>query len=48
MAAFADAVVVGSALVKVIEAYGDSPELLERVGEYVASLKAGVERGASA
>jgi tryptophan synthase alpha chain len=45
VAAFADAVVVGSALVKVIEAYGSSPDLLDKVGQYVASLKAGVNRG---
>lgn len=46
VARFADAVVVGSALVKVVEAYADSPDLLDRIGEYVASLKAGVNRGA--
>ncbi|HKL48370.1 MAG TPA: tryptophan synthase subunit alpha [Desulfuromonadales bacterium] len=42
VARFADAVVVGSALVKIIEAYGHSPDMLEHVGEYVASLKAGI------
>ena len=36
---FADAVVVGSALVKVVAAYGASDELLARVGDFVRSLK---------
>ncbi len=36
---FADAVVVGSALVKVIAAYGASPELASRVGSLIRSLK---------
>jgi tryptophan synthase alpha chain len=39
---FADAVVVGSALVKVVEAYGTSPELAARVGAFVRSLKEGL------
>lgn len=39
---FADAVVVGSALVKVVEAYGASSELLPRVGSFVRSLKDGL------
>jgi tryptophan synthase alpha chain len=39
---FADAVVVGSALVKVVAAYGASPELVARVGAFVRSLKEGL------
>ncbi len=39
---FADAVVVGSALVKVVAAYGTSPELVARVGAFVRSLKEGL------
>lgn len=39
---FADAVVVGSALVKVIAAYGKSPELAAQVRAFVRSLKEGV------
>jgi len=42
IARFADAVVVGSALVKVIEAYGASPELIPQVKTFVASLKKGI------
>jgi len=41
---FADAVVVGSALVKVIAAYGKSPDLTAQVGRFVRSLKEGVKR----
>jgi len=37
--AFADAVVVGSALVKVVAAFGTSPELSAKVGDFVRSLK---------
>ena len=36
---WADAAVVGSALVKVIARYGESPDLAARVGEYVRWLK---------
>jgi len=46
VSAFADAVVVGSALVKVIEAHGKSDELLPRVREFVSSLKEGVRPAA--
>ncbi|APG27663.1 tryptophan synthase subunit alpha [Syntrophotalea acetylenivorans] len=42
VARFADAVVVGSALVKVVEAYGKSPELPAKVGAFVRSLKDGL------
>ncbi|PNU21581.1 tryptophan synthase subunit alpha [Geothermobacter hydrogeniphilus] len=44
VAAFADAVVVGSALVKIIAEYGKSPELPERVAEFIAALRQGVDR----
>jgi tryptophan synthase alpha chain len=44
---FADAVVVGSALVKVIAAYGKSPELLPRVTSFVRALKGGLRGEAS-
>jgi len=46
VAAFADAVVVGSALVKVIEKFGRSPQLLDEVQTFVRALKSGV-RGAA-
>jgi len=42
VAAFADAVVVGSALVKVIETHGHSPGLIEEVQRFVRALKSGV------
>ena len=42
VSSFADAVVVGSALVKVVEAYGASPELLPQVKSFVTSLKQGI------
>lgn len=42
VARFADAVVVGSALVKVVEAYGKSPELPTKVGAFIRSLKDGL------
>jgi tryptophan synthase alpha chain len=48
VARFADAVVVGSALVKVVAAYGDSPQLPTKVGEFVRSLKEGMEASAGA
>jgi tryptophan synthase alpha chain len=38
---FADAAVVGSAIVKQIEKLGDSPELVKRVGNFARSLVAG-------
>ncbi|PLX78394.1 MAG: tryptophan synthase subunit alpha [Desulfuromonas sp.] len=44
--AFADAVVVGSALVKIIEQYGHSDELLSRVSTFISSLKKGMSRAA--
>ena len=39
MAEFADAVVVGSALVKRIAEFGDSPQLLSEVKQFVRELK---------
>jgi tryptophan synthase alpha chain len=47
VARFADAVVVGSALVRIVAAGSGSEELLPRVREFVGGLKAGM-RGASA
>jgi len=35
----ADGVIVGSAIVQLIERYADSAELVSRVGEFIASLK---------
>jgi tryptophan synthase alpha chain len=40
----ADAVVVGSAIVNQIARYGQSPELVARVGEFVQALAAAVRR----
>lgn len=40
--AFADAVVVGSALVKIIASHGHEADLVARVGEFVRSLKTGL------
>lgn len=44
--AFADAVVVGSALVKIIEEHGQSEDLLMRVKEFISSLKEGIRQAA--
>jgi tryptophan synthase alpha chain len=44
VADFADAVVVGSALVKVIAAYSGTAELEDRVAEFAAALKDGMRR----
>lgn len=44
---FADAVVVGSALVKVVAAYGSSPDLLPQVQAFVRALKEGLRGGAA-
>jgi len=46
VAGFADAVVVGSALVRIIADYSKSPELLTRVAEFIAALRQGVDRAA--
>ena len=42
---FADGVIVGSAIVALVERYAGSPELLSRVGDFIASLKAPLRRG---
>ena len=42
VAQFADAVVVGSALVKIIEDHRSSPELLSAVRLFIRSLKEGM------
>ena len=39
----ADGVIVGSAIVKVIERYGESPELISHLQKYVGSLKKGLK-----
>jgi tryptophan synthase alpha chain len=44
--AFADAVVVGSALVKVVAAHGGTPELLPQARSFVSSLKDALRRPA--
>jgi tryptophan synthase alpha chain len=44
VAAYADAAVVGSALVSVIAEHGQSPALVEKVEQYVRWLKGGVDR----
>ena len=43
---FADGVVVGSALVKIIAEYAQSEELLPRVGQFIAELKQGLAKRA--
>jgi len=42
VSAFADAVVVGSAISLIIESNGRSPKLVSEVGDFVASLKDGM------
>ncbi|MFN8642216.1 MAG: tryptophan synthase subunit alpha [Candidatus Binatia bacterium] len=44
VAAYADAVVVGSALVRLIESEGNSPQLLRSVAGFIRSLKDAVRR----
>jgi tryptophan synthase alpha chain len=44
VAAFSDAVVVGSALVKVIQRHSGSAALLDRVKEFVKDLRLGIEQ----
>ncbi len=46
VAAFADAVVVGSAIVRLIEDNAGAPELVGRVEEFVRQLKVGTRRAA--
>jgi tryptophan synthase alpha chain len=47
VAAYADAVVVGSALVRLIEVGGQSPELASEVGSFIRELKAATRRSAA-
>jgi tryptophan synthase alpha chain len=42
----ADGVIVGSAIVRLVEQHGGSPELLARVGDFIAGLKAPLRAGA--
>ena len=44
---FADAVVVGSALVRVIETWGSSPQVIPQVTAFVRSLKDALRKKAS-
>ncbi len=44
---FADGVIVGSAIVNLVERHAGSPELLSKVGDFIAALKAPL-RGATA
>jgi tryptophan synthase alpha chain len=39
VAPYADGVIVGSAIVKLVEQHGGSPDLLARVGDFIAALK---------
>ena len=48
VASYADAVVVGSALVRVIEANIGSPQLVGEVGKFIRALKAACRRSAGA
>lgn len=43
-AAWADGVIVGSALVRIVQQYGASPELLEQAGSFVRQLKAATKK----
>ena len=45
VAGFADAIVVGSAIVKRISEAGAAPDMPEQIGKFVASLVAAVKRG---
>lgn len=43
-ARLADGVIVGSAIINVMEEHAGEPDLIRTVGEYVASLRAGIDR----
>ena len=43
-ARLADGVIVGSAIINVMEEHAGEPDMLRAVGEYVASLRAGIDR----
>lgn len=48
VAEFADGVAIGAAVVSIIEAYGEQPELIpQKVGEFVGSLRAAMDSNAS-
>ncbi|HUI26505.1 MAG TPA: tryptophan synthase subunit alpha [Candidatus Kryptonia bacterium] len=47
VAQFADAVVVGTAIMRIIEAHATAPDLVERVSQFIHSLKAAMRNGAS-
>lgn len=47
VAAFADAVVVGSALVKIVADFGGTAELEERAADFIRALRRGMDRAAS-
>jgi tryptophan synthase alpha chain len=48
VAGYADAVVVGSAIMRMVEAERDAPDLVERVGSFIRSLKEATRRPAPA
>jgi len=41
---YADGAIVGSAIVRQVEAHRDDPRLVERIGDLVAALKAATRR----
>jgi tryptophan synthase alpha chain len=43
VALYADGVIVGSAVVNLIEKYKDTSEMLLKVGEFIKKLKQGIE-----
>jgi tryptophan synthase alpha chain len=45
VASYADAVVVGSAIVRMIEANGTSPQLVHDVGVFIGALKDATRKG---
>ena len=45
MGELADGVIVGSAIVRLVEQHGASAELLSRVGDFIAGLKAPLRAG---
>lgn len=47
VAQFADAVVVGTAIMRIIEAHATAPDLVDRVSQFIRDLKAAMRNGAS-
>ncbi len=45
VAGFADAVVVGTALMRIVEEHGGSPDVVRRVADFIRELKAAVRSG---